>query len=262
MTPELNEHVFVDVNNVHFVDAVQTASGQFNFLFRGPNPLTADPPYTLNYHGLCDAIENAAATARAPLTKPYRLVDINLMQWGNANEVAMILAEHNFFRDYPELGEFHFWETNGTGLCPLEPPLNNPAVQQYLATNLASWLGDELADQADQSGRMQQLRSWLEAENDMPNVIYAHCEGGIDRTGELMGAYYLRWMGKSWAEINQLNFEIANRAFGCNNFRATLWYCIYLVEVMQFKLDYSQAFKCYDWGDPPDGHYGCSAAPA
>ena len=74
-----------------------------------------------------------------------------------------------------------------------------------------------------------------------------------------MGAYYLRWLNKSWAEMNALNFAIANRAFGCNNYRATLWYCIYLVESLQFKLDYSQTFKCYDPGDQPDGHYACGS---
>jgi hypothetical protein len=252
MTPDLNQHVFVDVDNVHLVDAIQRGPEQFNFLFRGPNPLTPDPPYSFNYRGLCDAMERAATQAAHVLQKPYRIIDINLMQWENADEVPMILTEYKFFRDCFELGEFHFWETNGAGLCALDEALADPRVRNYLAANISSWLGDQL------ESRMEQLHNWLAFEPPT-TVVYAHCEGGIDRTGELMGAYYLRWLNKSWAEMNALNFAIANRAFGCNNYRATLWYCIYLAESLQFKLDYQQAFKCYDPGDQPDGHYACGS---
>lgn len=254
MSPAVHENVFVSVDNVRFVDAVEspTDPGHFNFLFRGPNPLTPNPPYSFDYQTLCAGMENAAAQADHQLQPPYRLIDINLMQWENADEVPMILTELKFFRDYPLRGEFHFWETNGTGLCAMDEALD-PEARCYLAKSLESWLGDQLED------RMQQLHNFLTFEPPT-TVVYAHCEGGIDRTGELMGAYYLRWLKKSWAEMNQLNAEIANRPFGCNNYRATLWYCIYLVEALQFDLDYSQAFKCADPGYA-DGHYACGSPP-
>ncbi len=238
MTPNIRQHIFVDIDNIHFVDAIQPPNSPYhNFLLRGPNPLTPDPPYSFNYKGLCDGMENAARSAGFLLEKPYRLIDINLMQWENADEVPMILTEYKFFRDYPELGEFHFWETNGTGLYAMDEALADPKVRSYLATNLSAWLGDQL------DKRMYQLHDFLEFEP-TPTVVYAHCEGGIDRTGELIGAYYLRWMNKSWAEMNELNAKIANRPFGCNDYRATLWYCIYLAEVLKFPLDYTQVFKC------------------
>jgi hypothetical protein len=253
MPPGLHEHVFVNIDNVHLVDAIQSPiTEHFNFLFRGPNPLTPDPPYALDYKTLCEVMENAAGNVGYVLQKPYRIIDINLMQWENANEVPMILTEYKFFRDYPELGEFHFWETNGTGLCAMDEAFADPKTRNHLASNIESWLGDQL------DSRVQQLHNWLEFEP-ATTVVYAHCEGGIDRTGELMGAYYLRWLKKSWAEMNALNFAIANRTFGCNNYRAALWYCIYLAEAQGFKLDYSQAFKCYDPGYPPEGHYACGS---
>jgi len=264
MSADIHEYIFVDGLNVRFVDAVPSGgSGQFNFLFRGPNPLTPTQPYQFNYDLLTASMENAAQAAGFNLQQPYHLIDINLLQWENANEVPMIEAEYQFFQDRPDLGEFQFWETNGTGLCPVEPPLSDPEVQNYLATNLAIWLTDRLADlPPDQQppGRMQQLRAWLEAENDRPNVIYAHCEGGIDRTGELMGAYYLRWLGKTWAEMNCLNYRITEpkpRPFGCNNYRAVLWYAIYLNKVLGFDLNYNEAFPCSDWPEP---HFGCGSA--
>jgi len=258
MNQNIRENILVDPYNVVFVDRVND-----NFLFRGPNPVVKNQPpdqtYSFDYGGLTTAIGVAAERAGQTLPWPYHLIDINLLQWENANEVPMILTEYNFFQYAQGLGEFHFWETNGTGLCAVEPPLSEPAVQDYLAKNLGIWLTDNLADQPpDQNpGRMQQLSVWLNAENVLPNVIYAHCEGGMDRTGELMGAYYLRFMKKTWAEMNCLNYQIGNRPFGCNNYRAVLWYAIYLNKVFNYNIDYNEAFPCAD----PDGpHYGCGDA--
>src|SRR6185369_11560099 len=135
---DIRENITVDPYNVVFVDRVKD-----NFLFRGPNPVVQNsqpgPPYSFDYGGLTNAIAIAAQRAGQSLPAPYRLIEINLLQWGNANEIPMILAEYNFFQYAQELGEFHFWETNGTGLCAVAPPLSDPAVQDYLARNLPIW---------------------------------------------------------------------------------------------------------------------------
>ncbi|HYX28803.1 MAG TPA: hypothetical protein VE863_09560 [Pyrinomonadaceae bacterium] len=258
----LEEPIFIDVDNVVFVDQVGN-----NFLFRGPLPLTptSDPkqPFLFNYDGLRGGMENALRNTGHELPWPYRLIDINLCQWENVSNIPWIETEYNYFQDHPDAGEFQFWETNGTGLCPLSPPLNDPEVQTYLATNLWYWLTDRLADSPPgvyPPGRMDQLREWLATDTDPPTVIYAHCQGGIDRTGELIGAYYLRWMGKTWAEMNCLNYQITEpnpRPFGCNNYRATLWYAIYLNVVHGFDLNYNEAFPCADPGGPA---YKCGEA--
>jgi len=162
---DIRENITVDPYNVVFVDRVKD-----NFLFRGPNPVVQNsqpgPPYSFDYGGLTTAIAIAAQRAGQSLPQPYRLIEINLLQWGNANEIPMILAEYNFFQYAQELGEFHFWETNGTGLCAVAPPLSDPGVQDYLARNLPIWLTDNLADQPPNAtpGRMQQLGLWMNEE--------------------------------------------------------------------------------------------------
>jgi hypothetical protein len=237
----------VDVGNVYYVDSVGP-----NFLFRGALPLSgSEPPYTFNYCGLKAAIKKAAPDW-ATIPDSYRIVDINLLHWGDANEVPMITAELNFFAANPDLGEFLSWETTGTTLCPLTEPLSNQAVRDYLALNLAGWLGYDLHN------RVEVLRFLLEA-SESPTVIYAHCRGGDDRTGELIGAYYLRWLNMSWADMNARNEKCAGRVFGCNNYRATLWYCIYLVLRYQYILDYTQAFMCYNGSN--NAVYECQSSP-
>jgi hypothetical protein len=231
------------VGNVHFVDSYTNSNGT-NYLFRGSLPLihNEDDSYTFNTPGLKDAILQAAAEAKVELPEIYQIRDINLLQWQNPDEDPRILTEYYHFLNNPGDGEFLFWETNGTGVCPLDQPLMEPAVRNYLALNLDQWLGDQLVY------RMDMLRSYLETDT-TPTVIYAHCEGGMDRTGELMAAYYMRWMGMSWSDANALNTKFAGRPFGCNNYRAAVWYAIYLYLTTGKPEDYAQPFQCDNAGN-------------
>lgn len=44
---------------------------------------------------------------------------------------------------------------------------------------------------------------------DLPTVIYLHCECGCDRTGEIGGAYALRYLNKSYSEVVAWDTSIA-----------------------------------------------------
>jgi hypothetical protein len=228
------------VGNVHYVDSLANLSGTGrNYLFRGSLPLidNQDGTYTFNTPGLKQAILQAAAKAGVQLPEIYRIRDINLLQWENGDEVPRIMTEYAHFAAYPDAGEFMFWETRGTELCPLDRPFSDPGVRDALALNLDGWLGDQLLD------RTEKLRAFLE--NDpVPTVTYVHCEGGDDRTGEMMAAYYMSWMNMSWSSVNEINKIIAGRPFGCNNFRAALWYAIYLNLTTGSPTDFMKQFPC------------------
>jgi hypothetical protein len=230
----------IDVTNVHFID--QCGS---NFLFRGAEPLTGSAPdWQFNYGGLKESIAKAATAAKVKLPEDYRIIDISLLQLENADEIPKVQTEYQYFQDHPDQGEFHFWETNGTSLCPIGRSFPNIKFRNWLAINLDSWMGDTLVH------RIETLRSWLEKPGPA-TVIFAHCHGGDDRTGELAGAYYMRFLKMSWEDMNALNQKFAGQPFGCNNYRATLWYCIYLVEKLGYQLNYNQVFDCnggQGWG--------------
>ncbi|MDX6612040.1 MAG: hypothetical protein QOD75_1226 [Blastocatellia bacterium] len=238
-----HEIIQVDEFNVLLVDQIGS-----NFLCRGPNPVIVNNgECSFDYQGLKDSIR--AAVPDVP--EHFRLIDINLLQLENANEIPMIKAEKEFFDGAPEAGEFHFWETQGTTVCAMDEVFSsNPSLRDWFALNLDNWLADPLI------ARIETLHFWLENMPE-PTVIFAHCEGGIDRTGELMGAYYLRWKGFSWEEMNSTNEKVANRVFGCNNYRATLWYCLYLVVQFGFELDFTVPQLCFDWDVNPHAHFGC-----
>jgi hypothetical protein len=226
------------VGNVHFVDACES-----NLLFRGAQPLIQTGPgtYDFNCKGLKCALEAAAADAGFAMPRDYRIIDINLMQCSNADEIAKILTERNFFRDNPDLGSFLWWDTSGTGICPASDPWNGPEAQPYCSIELDNWLGDQLVRHT------VALRSMLMADGP-PTVIFVHCYGGDDRTGERMGAYYLRYMNRSWAETNEINTRFAGQAIGCNNYRALLWYAYYLNLALGYELDLSVPYPCNNQG--------------
>ena len=45
----------------------------------------------------------------------------------------------------------------------------------------------------------------------MPVVIYFHCEAGVDRTGEIAGSYYFRWLGWSFQQALAYDNSIETR---------------------------------------------------
>jgi hypothetical protein len=228
-----------DPGNVHFVDSVKASDGGTNYLFRGSKPLNADNSF--NYPGLISALKNAGRKANIIMPAEYRIYDINLQQWENAGEVPQIESEYDFFKKNTDKGWFDFWETKGTGICPFLAPLDDHSVMKYLALNLDQWLSDTLVTRTE---NLRRILEWKPS----PTVVYVHCSGGVDRTGEMMGAYYLRWMNMTWEEVNIRNLQCAGIQFGCNNYRAALWYAIYLYLTCGKPVDYMKPFQCNNAG--------------
>ena len=236
---ELLKPVVPEVGNVHYIDAV----GQ-NLLFRGGLPQYGTPA-VFNYDGLKLALTNAGKRAGIKVPDAFYLFDINLLNIENPSDAQRILTEQDFFRAKPGLGRIQVWGINGIGLHVNDPAL--AGKREYLARNLESWLNDRLAS------RVETLRGWLESSpstftgnRNLPVVFYIHCVAGCDRTGELSGAYYLRYMGKSWEEVNVLNRSMCrhNRPFGCKNYRALQWYCLWLNLKRGFSLHWWKDFSC------------------
>jgi hypothetical protein len=227
-----------EVNNVHYMDSVGS-----NFLFRGGLPLTGNPP-VFNYQGLKRAVINAGKRAGVEVPNAFYLIDVNLLNIENPSDAQRIMVEQKFFQAHPRLGRIQVWGMNGTGLHANDPALAE--CRTFLARNLDQWLNDRLGN------RTETLRKWLEDPGPvvrgkkMPVVIYIHCVAGCDRTGEFSAAYYLRYMNKSWEEVNALNRSLCrhNRPFRCQNYRAAQWYCLWLNLERGFSLNWWKEFPC------------------
>ena len=211
---------------VRFVDNV----GQ-NFLFRGGETLTNDP-YTgdpaFDYAGLAAAIASAPNLPPTPLPSTYYMVVINLE---HPNERKNLTSEISFFAYNTDKGQLHLWDTNGTAQCYFQ---TDPAEQAARVATLGEWLPDPLI------WRVATIRKWLEDPSTLPTpqpggapiLIYVHCDGGCDRTSEMIGAYRLRYMPASWtmqdAWSNMYNEHPCTDPMGCDNYRAVQWYAFWL----------------------------------
>ena len=243
-----NKWIVREVPNVHYMDSVGS-----NLLFRGGLPLTGRSQ-TFNYSGLKQAIINAGKQAGVKVPSSFYILDVNFLNIENPADAQRIAVEQRFFQCRPKLGRIRVWGMNGAGFSVNDPFLI--ANRMYMARNLDNWLNDRLA------GRVEILRSWLEnsalaygeakssssipGKNPLPVVVYIHCVDGCDRTGEFSGAYYLRYLHKSWEEVNAINRSMCNRnrPFGCKNYRALQWYCLWLNMERGFSLNWWKEFSC------------------
>jgi hypothetical protein len=228
-----------EVANVRYIDSIGA-----NLLFRGGLP-DVGHPLRFNYNGLKKALINAGKSAGVKVPASFYLIDINVLNIENPIDAQRILVEQEFFRAKPTLGRIQVWGMNGTGLHVNAPSLS--PNRAYLARNLDNWLNDRLAS------RIEILRGWLKspatifsANSNLPMVFYIHCAEGCDRTGEFSGAYYLRYLNKSWEEVNTLNRSMCrqHRPFGCSQYRALQWYCLWLNLERDFSLNWWKDLSC------------------
>ena len=97
-------------------------------------------------------------------------------------------AEKKFWSD-PSTKEFGTFVNWPLGLAGILSPKHFPASKVQSMANGSVWKLDQIPD------RIQQIRNWLLTP--LPNkktlVQYVHCTAGCDRTGEVIGAYRMRY---------------------------------------------------------------------
>lgn len=212
----------------YFVDQV-AGSNTTNFLFRGTDP-EINPDNGLG--PVYAAISLAAEQAGVTLPDTYFLVDINLLQPENPGDLTTIVTEYEYFNSSPgnEQGELVCWPIEGVGLDP--GCITEDNRRNCLAAIYDAWQPDTLIE------RIALLRSWLGGDYyGLPNpppantswVFYVHCSGGCDRTGEVIAAYSMQYLGTKWDDINYTNYNCCGgRPFGCRNYNAARWYCLWI----------------------------------
>jgi hypothetical protein len=242
-----------DYNSLRFIDSVPNANPRLsnNLLFRGGMPVDGE---VFDRVGLNGAFHRVYP--KTPQLGDYYLVDISLVYDGDAG----LAVERRYFNqpDNANIGQLVWWPTYGSVRCYYK---TDAAEQDRLVRTFDEWLPDTLIR------RTETLRYMLETAwtpgpspfnpgyNNPPYVFYVHCDGGCDRTSEIIGAYRLRYQGYNWLQMNQ---ELPCRrpdpssvpAMGCNNYRALQWYAIWLNRTFGFDVAPYGDAGCYDGGPP------------
>lgn len=192
-----------------------------NLLLRGPVPVTT--PHggatVYDYGGLAEAIQHVMPSVSLP---DYTLIDVCLLHDTEAAELTAII---DFFADPQNTGSVSLWDTYGTDICYFR---TDPDKRTELLNTFDQWLPEPLV------WRTAALRQLLEISYSKPALIYVHCDGGCDRTGEMIGAYRLRYMNASWADV--IGEQPCARPMGCGNYRALQWYAFWLNATLGFSI--------------------------
>ena len=243
------------IDHVHLVDVVKGsggASGQMNLLFRSGSPDTKDGVAFAYDQLLSQMREVAAAEGGVTIPDKCEIVDVNLLnvQQGENGDRGETQQEFDFFNKYApstpyKVGDlYHFWATFGTEANASDPTID-AAHRQYLVDTEPAWNMDQLSIRVAALQDMMGDFSW-----GVSKCIFFHCDCGCDRTGEMAAAYYLSSLPANtdhpdaWSTINAVNVKIPGRPWGCNNYLAAHWHCLWLEQIRGHSLGCDHGGEC------------------
>lgn len=169
-----------------------------------------------NWTALTEAMERASA-----LPKAFRVVMVNLesLSYGEGGmDGGHVAKEWHFFHKNPQKGALMFWRIVGAD-SPYPGVLDESRA--WLVKNFDMWDSDQM------SNRVAQLRTMLMTPTSLPTMIYIHCDCGCDRTGQIAGAYAMRYLNWTWPQTIEYNnaIEPDTPCMECPNYWALNWYC-------------------------------------
>eukprot|EP01087_Luapelamoeba_hula_P005365 TRINITY_DN15442_c0_g1_i1.p1 TRINITY_DN15442_c0_g1~~TRINITY_DN15442_c0_g1_i1.p1 ORF type:complete len:257 (-),score=38.18 TRINITY_DN15442_c0_g1_i1:43-813(-) len=207
-------------DRVHIIDYTNSTSGLRNYLFRGNEPRSAND--TFAWAQLTSTLRLVAKRdANITLPSDFYFVDLNLLNY--VTEWKDIDMEKDFFKANPSFGDFVNWPIVGDLVGPDD--FSRSEVKE-MALTLNDW---QLPDQLPK--KMQMLRQMLNTKgpNGRSLVYYIHCEAGTDRTGEVSGSYYMKYLNWTYQQALAFDATISHRPISVFSRNGLQWYCYYLM---------------------------------
>lgn len=189
-----------------------------NYLFRGNMPIVNDE---LSYKALVTALKNA--TPGQALPDQFFLIDISLVNSINPNEAKDLGIERRFWNANATLGQVINHPVYGSLTSPHDFPEAERKRLEMIPTLSST---DVLLENIQSLLMTKQL-------NGLPLVLYIHCEGGKDRTGEVAAAYAMRYLGSTYADAYANAKRIAGRDISSFSRNELQWYAYYLRDIQK-----------------------------
>lgn len=177
-----------------------------NYLFRSGSPLTIDMK-RVNYTGI---IATMKELTNNDFPNNFVMYDISLLNPSVWDDKVCLDIERSFFNEsminYAIRGEHKSpWGIHH---------------KKYKTKTFPEWSRDRLPYFVDF------IEFLMFKKYDQPHIFLVHCMQGVDRTGEVIGAYKMKRFGTSLTDIIQEDYEINNdhKAPRKKNMNGLLWY--------------------------------------
>eukprot|EP01059_Diplonema_ambulator_P010084 TRINITY_DN2007_c0_g1_i1.p1 TRINITY_DN2007_c0_g1~~TRINITY_DN2007_c0_g1_i1.p1 ORF type:complete len:261 (+),score=98.84 TRINITY_DN2007_c0_g1_i1:47-784(+) len=210
----------LDPKRVWMIDYHDFGDGTGNFLFRGNAPIKNESSFA--YDELVSVMGQRANASGVAFPSKFYFVDITL---DNDFDGSVFTIEREYWakqgstQDFGIMLHWLFAETAGV-LPPSAVPVE--FERRKICDSGDLWLVDQLPT------RLAFTRSMLLTQryDKLPVVMYVHCVGGCDRTGEFVATYRLQYgSDKNITDLYNRDIQECGRA---PNKMATLsieWYC-------------------------------------
>jgi hypothetical protein len=173
--------------------------------------------------------------------KEYHVLDVCLLDPNHTYQGMDIEMEKSFWQEHPQNGTFYgLWTLLGENTNPFDVPYEKRIV---MMGNYTKWNVDQLYE------RVPEIRELMNGEclgGSVPCFVYVHCEQGKDRSGELIGAYAMEYMGFTLQKAMQWNEEIAGRQMEQTYWNGMAWYCFYLQQTSIPSIDCTMPTRAFN----------------
>lgn len=211
---------------VRLIDSHSHDGVNRNFLVRGNIPLSVtylcDPNQTFDKPGLDAVLKSRIEDAGFVFPSGYFLVDVSLV---NPETICPDKHDIDLEKGFVATHSNDSFLWNLILLGDSEGPSSvDPSARLEKAVSLNLWQHDHLPENVARLHLLLQSGPF----RSRPIIIYVHCEQGMDRTGQIMGSYSMRYLGQSLQQAVDSNTQIAGRPILGKHRNSLDWYCWYL----------------------------------
>ena len=192
-----------------------------NLLFRGGSPASRDFK-SFNTSGLFNKMTILSKYNGIEFPDDFWLIDISLLDDSKSDDHLVLNIEKDYFRLKTISGLFINYPIIGDEHSPSHT--HNITLKYEYAKVYDKRSRDKLPD------FVQLIRKLLKSNFDKPLVIYIHCMHGVDRTGEVIGAYQMKYLNYSLDRVIYEDTQINNGILSPkkHNMNSIEWYNLYL----------------------------------
>eukprot|EP01084_Bolivina_argentea_P120701 213994_1 len=210
----------LEYKKVWLIDYNKFQDGTINYLYRGNAPIINNTQFA--YNELIQYMTSRANDSMLPFPSKFYFIDISL---DNTFDGEDFTVEREWWAVKGATEQFgimlHWPITETAGIIP--PQIAPPNYRKEICNSSDLWLIDQIPTRIDYTHQILLTERY----DKLPVVIYVHCVGGCDRTGEFIATYRLQYSeNKNITDIYAKDIQECGR---CPNELATSsieWFCI------------------------------------